>query len=295
MPFLLKSASNGGATVSSSSPTIPTISTTTTSSDASGLSPGTTEKRFDLETGLPLLLSPAPHSKSDGGAPYKNGMLANENPIPVSPLNLKVEDGRDGIRHGGYTPNGWSSGRGSAMGEWWVDYLFIDPQIIKSQYSSLPHSPTDDATAPLVTKDPHSPYKPAGSNLPAAIPPLSLHKQSGEYEDYDGTDPSAPETFRQLLSRHTQNLIHFFVEDWFISAMLGAITAVLSISVDVSYEYLNEYRAHLFDQARAYDRFLGFVTWTGYLVAGVTAAALVCRYVAVQAIGSGIPEVKVSG
>uniref|UniRef100_A0A915DLJ7 Chloride channel protein n=1 Tax=Ditylenchus dipsaci TaxID=166011 RepID=A0A915DLJ7_9BILA len=119
---------------------------------------------------------------------------------------------------------------------------------------------------------------------------IGINKQSGEEEDE--TNPH-DETFRQLLQRHSQNLFHFFVEDWFISAMLGAITAVLSIGVDVSYEYLNKYRAVLFDLAREYDRMVGFASWVAYLVIFVTAAALVCRYVAVQAIGSGIPEVKV--
>lgn len=112
------------------------------------------------------------------------------------------------------------------------------------------------------------------------------------------------------MHRHAKNVLHFFVEDWFISAMLGIITAVLSIGVDVSYEYLNHYRAVLFDLAREYDRILGFVSWVSYLVIFVTAAALVCRYLAMQAVGecgqtltnsigfyyilgSGIPEVKV--
>uniref|UniRef100_A0A915MEE6 Chloride channel protein n=1 Tax=Meloidogyne javanica TaxID=6303 RepID=A0A915MEE6_MELJA len=89
------------------------------------------------------------------------------------------------------------------------------------------------------------------------------------------------------------SLLHFFVEDWFISALLGCITAALSISVDVSYEYLNHYRAVLFDFARDYDKMLGFVSWVGYLGFFVTAAALVCKYISPQAIGSGIPEVKV--
>jgi hypothetical protein len=34
-------------------------------------------------------------------------------------------------------------------------------------------------------------------------------------------------------------LAAFLVEDWVLSAMLGFITAILSISVDVSYEYIN--------------------------------------------------------
>ena len=38
---------------------------------------------------------------------------------------------------------------------------------------------------------------------------------------------------------HCSNLIAFVVEDWCMSALLGFIAAALSISVDVSYEYLN--------------------------------------------------------
>ncbi|KAI1726742.1 voltage gated chloride channel domain-containing protein [Ditylenchus destructor] len=122
---------------------------------------------------------------------------------------------------------------------------------------------------------------------------LDINQKIRHDDDEESEFNQHEETFRQLLQRHSQNLFHFFVEDWFISAMLGAITAVLSIFVDVSYEYLNHYRAELFDVAREYDRIVGFVSWVAYLVVFVTAAALVCRYVAVQAIGSGIPEVKV--
>lgn len=88
------------------------------------------------------------------------------------------------------------------------------------------------------------------------------------------------------------------MEDWFLSAMLGFITAILSISVDVSYEYLNHckfkinlnnklflVRVVLFDLAREYDLIMGFGCWIAYLVILVGGAALVCRYVSVQAIG----------
>lgn len=40
------------------------------------------------------------------------------------------------------------------------------------------------------------------------------------------------------LSGQYQNIVHFFVEDWFLSAALGIITAILSIGVDVAIEYL---------------------------------------------------------
>uniref|UniRef100_A0A914BX70 Chloride channel protein n=1 Tax=Acrobeloides nanus TaxID=290746 RepID=A0A914BX70_9BILA len=95
------------------------------------------------------------------------------------------------------------------------------------------------------------------------------------------------------MHRHWQNVVHFFVEDWFLSAMLGFLTAILSISVDVTYEYLNHFRVQLYELSKEYDLIVGFAAWVGYLTFFVTLAALACKYIAVQAIGSGIPEVKV--
>ncbi|KAI6223199.1 Chloride channel protein 1 [Aphelenchoides besseyi] len=113
---------------------------------------------------------------------------------------------------------------------------------------------------------------------------------TGDSEDETGL---YNESFQDFLRRHWYNLVHFFVEDWFLSAMLGFITAVLSISVDVSYEYLNHYRAHLYDHAAQYDEIVGFTVWIAYLVGFVFISALICRYLSIQAVGSGIPELKV--
>lgn len=41
----------------------------------------------------------------------------------------------------------------------------------------------------------------------------------------------------------------------------------------------------LFDYARSQDKLFGFVSWVGYLVVFVTAAALTCKYISVQAVG----------
>ncbi|KAI6183351.1 Chloride channel protein 1 [Aphelenchoides bicaudatus] len=110
-------------------------------------------------------------------------------------------------------------------------------------------------------------------------------------DDEDGV--SNHETFKEFLRRHGRNLAAFLVEDWVISALLGFITAVLSISVDVSYEYINHYRAILYDHAIKYDTIVGFTTWIMFLMFFTTLSALICRYISKQAIGSGIPEMKV--
>uniref|UniRef100_A0A914ZWM9 Chloride channel protein n=1 Tax=Parascaris univalens TaxID=6257 RepID=A0A914ZWM9_PARUN len=61
----------------------------------------------------------------------------------------------------------------------------------------------------------------------------------GEEEDEScEEETSSSETFTEFWKRHTRNVLHFLVEDWCLSAMLGIITAVLSVGMDVAIEKL---------------------------------------------------------
>lgn len=88
-----------------------------------------------------------------------------------------------------------------------------------------------------------------------------------------------------------------------LSALLGFITAILSISVDISYEYINHCeflvlivdnifkildRAILYDHAIKYDTIVGFTSWITFIMFFATLSALICRYISKQAIGSGL-------
>ncbi|GMT16192.1 hypothetical protein PFISCL1PPCAC_7489, partial [Pristionchus fissidentatus] len=114
------------------------------------------------------------------------------------------------------------------------------------------------------------------------------------HDDMDDSDLS-PENERDdgFLQRHAKNLLHFFVEDWFLSAMLGILTAILSIATDIAIEYLLHLRIFLFDTTHEMHKHLGALVWVGYLTVSATLAALFCKAVAPQAVGSGIPEIKV--
>ncbi|GMT15335.1 hypothetical protein PFISCL1PPCAC_6632, partial [Pristionchus fissidentatus] len=101
------------------------------------------------------------------------------------------------------------------------------------------------------------------------------------------------ETMTQFLNRQYQNIVHFFVEDWFLSALLGIITAILSIGVDVAIEYLLHMRLHMFEYLNEVSIYSGFCYWVLHIGVCVTFAALFCSLVSKQAVGSGIPEVKV--
>lgn len=101
------------------------------------------------------------------------------------------------------------------------------------------------------------------------------------------------ESFKAFCTRHWQNVVHFFVEDWFLSAMLGVITAILSISMDVAIEYLQHYRVVLYEYAQGHHEYTALLSWVLYITLMTGAAAIFCHFVAKQAVGSGIPEVKV--
>uniref|UniRef100_A0A1I7ZFZ0 Chloride channel protein n=1 Tax=Steinernema glaseri TaxID=37863 RepID=A0A1I7ZFZ0_9BILA len=101
------------------------------------------------------------------------------------------------------------------------------------------------------------------------------------------------ESFVGFCRRHYQNVVHFLVEDWLISGLLGVITAVLSIGVDVAIEYMQHYRVILYDNAQNYSQSYAFLSWVSYITVFTTLAAVFCHFVSKQAIGSGIPEVKV--
>ncbi|CAD5213065.1 unnamed protein product [Bursaphelenchus okinawaensis] len=133
---------------------------------------------------------------------------------------------------------------------------------------------------------------------PIADPSGDGDGKTGDDDDGDSisSDEEAEgirESKHEFFSRHLHNMIHFLVEDWFISAMLGFITAILSIAVDMSYEYLNHYKVIVYDQAMKVDHIVGFTAWVMYIVAFVGLGAIVCKYISKHAIGSGIPEVKV--
>ncbi|CAI5442762.1 unnamed protein product [Caenorhabditis angaria] len=118
------------------------------------------------------------------------------------------------------------------------------------------------------------------------------NENENENEELE-TKTAKKETNKEFWDRQYKNLMHFLVEDWFISAMLGIITAILSISIDVGIELLIHLRNHLFEISKSYHESMGFVVWVSYITFFVWASAIICYAFGKQAVGSGIPEVKV--
>ncbi|VDD90776.1 unnamed protein product [Enterobius vermicularis] len=72
--------------------------------------------------------------------------------------------------------------------------------------------------------------------------------------------------------------------------MLGIITAILSITVDVAIEYIQHCKAIFLV---LHHEFSALISWIMYITLMTGAAAIFCHIVSKQAVGSGIPEVKV--
>uniref|UniRef100_A0A914ZR78 Chloride channel protein n=2 Tax=Parascaris univalens TaxID=6257 RepID=A0A914ZR78_PARUN len=116
----------------------------------------------------------------------------------------------------------------------------------------------------------------------------------GEEEDEScEEETSSSETFTEFWKRHTRNVLHFLVEDWCLSAMLGIITAVLSVGMDVAIEKLQHLHVALYVVCRRYSEYLALFQWISHVTFLTFVATLGCLLISRQAVGSGIPEVKV--
>uniref|UniRef100_A0A7E4VJ60 Chloride channel protein n=1 Tax=Panagrellus redivivus TaxID=6233 RepID=A0A7E4VJ60_PANRE len=93
-------------------------------------------------------------------------------------------------------------------------------------------------------------------------------------------------------------LLQFLVEDWMFLALLGIIMALLSFGMDWAIEWFQTEHANLMDLVATHGSeyaihvFFEYLIWVFYAILLVTASALFAHYVAPQAIGSGIPEMK---
>ncbi|CAJ0939243.1 unnamed protein product, partial [Mesorhabditis belari] len=101
------------------------------------------------------------------------------------------------------------------------------------------------------------------------------------------------ETWMQFYNRFRTNLIHFFVEDWFLSGLLGVLTAIISITTDLGIEYLLHAKRSLYERMLLQGELQAFSIWVLYFSVFTGLAGLFCHMISKQAIGSGIPELKV--
>ncbi|CAO4364881.1 unnamed protein product [Caenorhabditis nigoni] len=89
-----------------------------------------------------------------------------------------------------------------------------------------------------------------------------------------------------------KNFFRTVMRDWIFLALLGFIMAALSFGMDYAILNLQNGQMRLFDLVYQYHFTLGYLIWVGYVVALIVLSAVCAHYIAPQAIGSGIPEMK---
>ncbi|CAL2032620.1 unnamed protein product [Caenorhabditis brenneri] len=82
------------------------------------------------------------------------------------------------------------------------------------------------------------------------------------------------------------------IRDWIFLALLGFIMAALSFGMDYAIINLQNGQMRLFDLVFPYHFTLAYLVWVGYVVGLILLSAVCAHYIAPQAIGSGIPEMK---
>uniref|UniRef100_A0A914W741 Chloride channel protein n=1 Tax=Plectus sambesii TaxID=2011161 RepID=A0A914W741_9BILA len=92
-----------------------------------------------------------------------------------------------------------------------------------------------------------------------------------------------------------RTLRHVIIEDWSLTACLGIIMAFLSFTMDLCIEYIEDWHDELLSLSKnvpSATSLVTFITWTSYTLLFVITSTVFVRFVAPQAIGSGIPEMK---
>ncbi|CAI2343257.1 unnamed protein product [Caenorhabditis sp. 36 PRJEB53466] len=89
-----------------------------------------------------------------------------------------------------------------------------------------------------------------------------------------------------------KRLFRTVIRDWIFLALLGFIMAALSFGMDYAILNLQNGQMYLYDQVKEYHVTLALLVWIGYVVGLILLSAVCAHYIAPQAIGSGIPEMK---
>uniref|UniRef100_A0AC34R7L1 Chloride channel protein n=2 Tax=Panagrolaimus sp. JU765 TaxID=591449 RepID=A0AC34R7L1_9BILA len=96
---------------------------------------------------------------------------------------------------------------------------------------------------------------------------------------------------RPFHRNNSKPIINSAAADWILLATLGILMAMLSYAMDTCIHFLQHSRDSLMEHL--VGNLTGrFVAWTVFCVSLVLIAAIFCRKVASQSIGSGIPEMK---
>ncbi|KAG8546024.1 hypothetical protein GDO81_019878 [Engystomops pustulosus] len=95
------------------------------------------------------------------------------------------------------------------------------------------------------------------------------------------------------VGRILRSALHRLGEDWIFLFLLGICMATISFGLDVTIAKLQRLNLWVYDALDEY-RYLQYFSWVLYHTLLMTVSSAVAKYIAPQAAGSGIPEIKVT-
>uniref|UniRef100_A0A7E4UQV7 Chloride channel protein n=1 Tax=Panagrellus redivivus TaxID=6233 RepID=A0A7E4UQV7_PANRE len=132
------------------------------------------------------------------------------------------------------------------------------------------------------------------SRAHVAAPKLLDHFEDPEFAPVEGNHHNRRSSwFANVVKRQWVQLSNFLLEDSLICVLMGVIVAAFSFSVDISYEHLHWIRRNGFEAAAKRDWRMGLAFWVSFMTCLVAGAAVICKYISREAIGSGIPNIRV--
>uniref|UniRef100_A0AC35U8C5 Chloride channel protein n=1 Tax=Rhabditophanes sp. KR3021 TaxID=114890 RepID=A0AC35U8C5_9BILA len=126
---------------------------------------------------------------------------------------------------------------------------------------------------------------------------IEMMNNSMQKQNYARRKSATIEKPHGMFRRLRLNIVKFLVEDWLYLALLGVIMAVCSLSMDICIEHLQEFHIiavkYVQNLESPVDNIIyTYLVWITYGMFLVTVSAVFVHYIAPQAIGSGIPEMK---
>ncbi|KAM3924050.1 chloride channel protein ClC-Kb-like [Leptodactylus fuscus] len=100
-------------------------------------------------------------------------------------------------------------------------------------------------------------------------------------------------TCMRPVGRFLRSALQRFGEDWIFLFLLGISMATISFGLDVTIAKLQRVNLWVYDALDQY-RYLQYFSWVLYHMLLMIVSASVAKYIAPQAAGSGIPEIKVT-
>ncbi|KRY89413.1 Chloride channel protein [Trichinella pseudospiralis] len=120
----------------------------------------------------------------------------------------------------------------------------------------------------------------------------TLQMNNPSTDNTDNDQSKKQKVYRKSLENVYEILINCMSSDWMFLAVLGILMGTFSFGIDNCVRKLRSFHFFLIYQSVKWGVVFQWCTWVGFALFLILFAAGLCHYVAPEAAGSGIPEMK---